>query len=421
MRIYIKTFGCAANQADSEIIAGLLVKAGYELTDSAEDADIVIVNTCIVKGRTETKVLKELERLKTLNKKIIVTGCMTQPKIYLERLRDFSVLGLYETPKIVDAVKEVIRGKKIYWISKEKKEKLCFPRLRKNPAIAVIVISSGCLGQCAYCIVKLAKGELFSYPEEAIIQEIKTALKEGCKEIWLTSQDCAAYGLDNNTNLVKLLEKIIKIEGKFWIRIGMSNPDNILKILDGLVKVYKDPKIYKFLHTPVQSGNNEILKLMKRKYKAEDFKKIISKFRKEIPNITISTDLICGFPRETEEQFQNSLDLINWLKPDVLNLNMFWARPGTLAAQMKQLKSGIGRERTREIAKIFEKIALEKNKEYIGKEIEILIDEKGSKGGFVGRNQFYKPIVVKKAKLGEFKNIKITDATKDYLIGDVSS
>ena len=420
MNIHITTFGCSANQADSEIMAGLLDKAGYHLVDSPKEADLVIVNSCIVKGKTETHVFKEINKLKKLKKKTIVAGCMPQTKVYANRLKDVSVLGVFETDRIVEAVKAVLSGKKISWLSTKKKEKLCFPRLRKNPAIAVVVISSGCLGHCSYCLVKLAKGELFSYPENSIIQEIKTALKEGCKEIWLTSQDCAAYGQDIGTNFVNLLKKICAIEGEFFVRIGMSNPDNILKNLNQLVELYKNHKIFKFLHIPIQSGNDEILKLMNRKYKVADFKKIISKFREEIPDITISTDLICGFPTETDKRFHDSLDLIKWLKPDVLNLNMFWPRPGTLAAKMQQLKPGIGRERTRIVTNAFEKIALKKNKSWIGWQDRVLVDEKGTKGGFVARNLTYKPIIInEKAKLKSIIRVRITDATKDYLVGKI--
>jgi len=419
MNINILTFGCSANQADSEIMAGLLTKAGYELVESAESADLVIVNSCVVKGKTETHVFKEICRLKKLKKKIIVAGCMPQTKIYTSKLKDVSVLGVYETERVVDAVKAVLSGKKISWLSTKKKEKLCFPRLRKNPAIAVVVISSGCLGHCTYCIVKLAKGELFSYPENMIINEIKTALKEGCKEIWLTSQDCAAYGLDTGTSLVSLLETVVALDGDFFVRVGMSNPNHLIKNLDKLIELYKNPKVFKFLHIPVQSGNNEILKLMNRKYTVEDFRTIITKFRKAIPTITISTDLICGFPSETEKQFEDSLEIIKWLEPDVLNLNMFWPRPGTPAAKMKQLKPGTGRERTRKIAEVFEKILLRKNEAWVGWKGRILIDEIGKKGGFVGRNFAYKPIVIKKAKLGELIKVKIVDSTIDYLSGQL--
>lgn len=418
MKVHIETFGCSANQADSEIMAGILVKAGYTIVDGPDKADIVVVNSCVVKGKTETHVFKEIEHLRKLGKKFIVAGCLPQTKVYADKLKDVSVLGVFETERVVDAVKAVLGGKKISWLGNEKKEKPCFPRLRKNPIIAVVVISSGCQGHCTFCLVKLAKGELFSYSEDAIIHEVKTALEEGCREIWLTSQDCAAYGLDTDTSFTNLLEKVLEIDGKFLVRIGMSNPNNILKNLDKLIKLYKNPKVFKFLHIPIQSGNDEILKLMNRKYKIADFKKIITSFRKEIPEITISTDIICGFPSETESQFNNSLELIKWLKPDVLNLNMFWPRPGTSAAKMQQLKPGTGRERTRIMTDVSDALSLEKNKSLVGQTFTVLVDERGGKGGFVARSLSYKPIIIPgNAKLGEFSKIKTVDATKDYVIG----
>jgi len=418
MKVHIETFGCSANQADSEIMAGILVKAGHNIVSSPDKADIVIVNSCVVKGKTETHVFKEINVLRKLKKKFIIAGCLPQTKIYADRLKGVSVLGVFETDRIVEAVKSVLAGKKISWLGCGKKEKPCFPRLRKNPVIAVVVISSGCQGHCTYCLVKLAKGELFSYSEAAIIQEIKNAIEEGCKEIWLTSQDCTAYGLDTGTDFVELLDKVLKLGGEFFVRIGMSNPDGILKNLHNLIELYKSPNMFKFLHIPVQSGNDEILKLMNRRYKAADFKKIITAFREEIPEITISTDIICGFPSETEEQFNDSLEMVKWLKPDVLNLNMFWPRPGTPAAKMRQLKPGIGRERTRIMTDVFDKIVLEKNKNLVGNSATALVDEKGRKGGFVARCIRYKPIIFAgRAKLGDFVKLKITGATRDYLIG----
>ncbi len=157
---------------------------------------------------------------------------------------------------------------------------------------------------------------------------------------------------------------------------------------------------------------------MNRFYAAEQFKTIVKEFRKHIPNITISTDIICGFPTETENDFEKTIRLIKWLQPDVINISQFWPRPGTKAAEMKQLPGGIKKERSRKLTKLYQEIALEKNKKWIGWQGKVLVDEIGSKGGFVGRNESYKPIVVKKAKLGEIVKVKIANATKNYLIGE---
>jgi MiaB/RimO family radical SAM methylthiotransferase len=246
-------------------------------------------------------------------------------------------------------------------------------------------------------------------------------LADGCKEIWLTSQDCAAYGLDANTNLSKLLEKICKIPGDFHIRVGMGNPNHIIKILPELIEAYKNKKVFKFLHIPIQSGNDRVLKLMNRFYTVGDFKKIVKEFRKQITNLTLITDIICGFPTETEKEFEDSVKLITWLQPDAINVSMFWPRPGTIAEKMKQLSGEIKKKRSREMTKLYHSVALDVNKKLVGKKFKVLVDEIGKKGGFVARNESYKPIVLKesKLKLGDSPQVRIISATKNYLIGEI--
>jgi len=260
-KIFIKTFGCSANYNNSEIMAGLLIEAGYSITKKAEKKDLI----------------REIA-----------------PKA--------SLVGIHHVKNIAEVVEKIIANKTVEKIGKRNEIKLNCPELRKNPIIQIVQISEGCNGICSYCIVKLAKGKLFSYPEKEIVKQIELGIKHGCKEIWLTSQDTAAYGQDIKADLVSLLRKIVLIKGDFKVRVGMMDPNNLVLILGDLIKVMKSDKIFKFLHIPVQSGNDEILKKMKRPYTINDLKKIIKKLRKEIPEITISTDIICGFPSETEEE-----------------------------------------------------------------------------------------------------------------------
>lgn len=425
MRVYIKTFGCSANKSDSEVMAGLLTQAGHKIVSSVKNADLVIINSCGVKGRAEVDFFREVEAARKLKKKIIACGCVPSGNKSLveTKLKGISIVDINSIHRIAEAAEQTLSGKCIVLFGDNKIEKICLPRQRLNKIIAIVPISEGCVGACAYCFTKLAKGNLLSYSEEAILKEVRTALAEGCKEIWLTSQDCAAYGLDiGNTNLAKLLEKICAIPGDFYIRVGMGNPNHILKILPELIETYKNKKVFKFLHIPVQSGNNRILKLMNRFYTVEDFKKSVLEFRKQIKNLTISTDIICGFPTETDKEFEDSLDLIKWLEPDVINLSMFWPRPGTAAAGMPQLIGEVKKERSRKLTKLYEELALRINKKLVGREFEVLVDEKGSKGGFVARNLSYKPVVLKneKLKLGSFHRVKIINAAKNYLFANTS-
>lgn len=424
MNIYIETFGCSANQAETEIMTGLLTRAGINIVNNAKDADIVIINTCSVKSTTEQKIfhkIKEIEKTKN----IIIAGCM--PESEYEKLRnitDASLVSTHHIKDIASAVEKVADGKHIELIGKKRTEKICLPRIRKNKTINIVPISSGCLSACAYCSTKLAKGELFSYSKGKIIEEISSAKANGFKEFWITAQDCGCYGFDNSENLADLLNNITGVvKGKYFLRAGMLNPRHVLTFLPQLIEAYKNEHVFKFLHLPVQSGSNKILELMGRGYTADEFRKIINEFRKEIPEITVWTDVIVGFPGESDSDFQETISLIKEIKPDFVNISAFGVRPGTKAAKMKQINTETKKKRTREMTEIVDNICLEANKKWLGKECEIIIDEyKPEKQNFIGRNIAYKPIVIKNAKnikIGNIIKVTITDAEKTHLNGKI--
>jgi MiaB-like tRNA modifying enzyme len=425
-KIYIETYGCSSNQADSEALSGLLSRRGFRIVDDVNKSDINIILTCIVKTPTSDRMAYRIERLARLNKPLVVTGCM--PEVEYERIKsisqDASLISTNHMTEIPQAITEIMNGQKIEMIGKKREIKVCLPKIRKNPLINITQICSGCRSSCAYCCVRLAKGSLFSYPKDMITEDIKKSLKDGCKEIWITSQDCSCYGLDIETDLAKLLDEIVKIKGRFLIRVGMMNPKNTMPILKDMINVYKNPNIYKFAHIPVQSGSDKILKSMNRGYTLNQFKKIISQFRKQIPDITLSTDVIAGFPGETEKDFQKTINLLNEIKPDIVNISKFGARPGTKAAKMKQVNNKIIKERSVKIGKIVKKISEEKNKKWIGWKGEIFVNEFGKESGqFIGRNLFYKPVLVcsKTNLFGKFANVKITGSKQTHLIGELAT
>jgi len=421
VKIYFRTLGCSINFSETELMKGLLSKHEFELVNEPSDAFVIIVNICTVKGNSNA--LKTIRKLyeEFPKKKYIIAGCITKniiPKIR-EFLPEFSMVSTHNIKEIISVVEETINDNPIEVLAKNKDEKINLPKVRKNKIIGIIPISSGCLGYCAYCSVKMIKGNLQSYPIETIIKEIKTSLDDGCKEIWLTSQDTGAYGKDINSSLVELLKKIVEIDAHFMIRIGMMNPNHAVEMLDELVEIYKNQKIFKFLHIPVQSGNNEVLKLMKRKYFAGDFKKIVNKFRENLEYVTISTDIICGFPTETKEQFQDSLNLIEEIKPDVLNISRYIKRKGTEAAKLPQLQGEEIKRRSRLLTSVFSWLGYGVNKKYMKWTGFILIDEKGKNNTFMGRNFAYKPIVVQgNFKIGDKVKVKIIDMTRHYLVGE---
>lgn len=419
LRVRIETYGCSMNKAASEVAAGLLSEKGYEISDD-DSSDAVVINTCTVKSPTETKIIRRLESLSKENKTVVVAGCLpgTCPGL-AERFPGFSFVGT-NVLDIPDALDAAIKGRRIVKIGSSG----CDPghrRKRDNPVIGVVPISQGCLGNCSYCLVKKARGNLVSFPADGIVKDVKCALLEGVREIWLTSQDCGCYGMDTGTTLPDLMRRVSSLDGEYMIRVGMMNPNHALTFLDELIEAYKDPKVYKFLHIPVQSGDDMVLKDMNRFYKVDDFKKIIEEFRKEIPEITISTDVIAGFPTEDDSAFQRTLDLIEETRPDVLNISRFWLRPGTKAADMKQLHGRVTNQRSRKVAELFARIAPEKNKSWVGWTGKALVSEKGKRGDFCARNYAYKPIILKDKRdiVGRTLNVRITDATKNDLRGEI--
>jgi len=257
MKINIKTYGCSANTSDSEVMAGCLTKAGYELTKHEAEADLLIFNTCAVKGPTENRIIEAIKQTPK-SKKIIITGCL--PKISYERIinetRFDAVTGPSIGEDIVEIIKRATNGEKIVdlqALEEKTKPKLTLPRINTNPVISVLPINYGCLGSCAYCCVVFARGKLRSYNIEEIVERVHADLAVGIKEFWITSQDTACYGRDIGTNLAKLLHALSDIEGDFKIRVGMMTPNMVTDMQTDLIEAYKSSKIFKFLHFPVQS------------------------------------------------------------------------------------------------------------------------------------------------------------------------
>ena len=421
--VHFITQGCSSNSRESEIMMGLLDNSGFDVVKSENESDVNVVNICTVKG--DTTALREIRRLRKEfpKKKIIVAGCITEsivPKIK-QLDNNISLVNTHNFGRISSVVENSLNGTVSELLDKKYELKVNLPSIRKNPLIGIVPILNGCNYFCTFCSTKLVKGRLFSYPMDAIRQDVKEHLKFGCKEIWVTSNDTGAYMVEQGgkQKLVELLEQVLSIPIDFKLRLGMMNPSNTIPILDDLINVYKHPKMFKFLHIPLQSGNNKILGLMNRRYTAEDFIKVVDAFRKEIHEITISTDIIVGFPSETEEQFEDSLNIIRRIKPDVLNLSRFAVREGTIAAKMKLLPTNVLKQRSRIMSALFREIALENNKKWLGWKGKILIDEIGKYDSWIGRNYCYKPVVVKSDfKLGDEIDVKIVDVTSFDLRGD---
>jgi len=342
MKIHIITYGCAANRAESEIMAGLLKQAGHSLV-SEKEAEIMVLNTCAVKQVTEQKILDKIAQIK---KPVVVAGCLSE--VYGKKIRErnpnTALLGTHHLAEIAEVVESVAKGTYPILTGILNTEKLGHPRIRSKAGTAIIEIADGCLGNCSYCATRLAKGPLFSYSPDSVIREVCCSLVQGCDRVWLTAQDTAAYGKDIGMSLPGLLKRLP--EGSYQVRIGMMNPNTVLPILDRLLEAYRDKKVWKFLHLPLQSGSNEILKSMNRPYTTEQFEEIVDAFREEFPDIKIWTDVIVGYPGETDAQFRETLAFVKKMKFDKVNISRFAKRDKTEAAKLKQLSTETVKERT---------------------------------------------------------------------------
>ena len=424
LQVFVRNFGCSANTADGEVLAGCLAHAGFQIATSELEADVLIYNTCAVKGPTENRIINAIKHAPK-GKKLIVAGCL--PMISFERLmREVpfdGAIGPSVGNKIVDVVSRVLAGEKFVELSNLNcKPELDLPRTKFNPIISIIPVNFGCLGSCAYCCVIYARGHLRSYNIKEVTNRVESDFAMGTKEFWITSQDTAAYGRDIGTNLADLLESISSLAGDFRVRVGMMTPNLATDMENRLINVFDSPKIFKFLHFPVQSGDDTVLQNMRRFYTTAEFKGIVDTFRAEFPYLTLATDVIVGFPGETAEAFENTLKLLEDVKPDIVNVSKFFPRPKTAAAKIQDglVERDEIKRRSTVAAELAKRISFERNKRWVDWVGEVLVDEKGKvEGSWVGRNFAYKPIAIKSTDnlLGKTFKVKVIEASTTYLKG----
>ena len=424
---YAESYGCSSNTFDFQVILGILTECGFQIVDNVEKARLIIINTCGVKKATEDRMLSRIKELSKTGNPLIITGCL--PKIALDKIikaapKFAAVLDPYSVDKISEAAYAVVKGGGglIYFSERgeELDKKLLRGRVRLNPFIDVIQVAEGCLGCCSYCCTRFARGRLHSYPPDLILRELSHSVAEGALEIHLSSQDLGAYGLDIGTGLIELLKGIVKIPGKFKVRLGMLNPQHALRMVDELAGILSNPKFFKFIHIPVQSGSDRVLNDMKRPYSRAEFVELVSKLRDKVDDITIATDIIVGFPTETNKDFKDTLSLIREVNPDIVHISKYYHRPGTYASKVwKELKPQIVSERAKITSKICGEISLKSNLKLVGKEIGVYIVDTGSKGGLIGRTDNYKKVVLEdglgRVKPGDNVRLKIVNANSRYL------
>lgn len=414
-KVWVEAYGCSASIADSEMISGLLKGAGYEIASKQSEGALNLIVTCSVKDTTEHRMVSRIKAMSESGKPLIVAGCLPKAdRAKVESLNSSaSLLGPHSIENASRVVGSALAGNRLVVLEDSENDKINIPRVRLNPVVSMVEIASGCMSECTFCQTKIAKGWLRSYRVGDITRQIRADVEAGCKEVWLTSTDNGCYGKDMDTDLVELLNACCSIEGDFKIRVGMMNPMYMPGMLDKMVRAFhENSKLFKFLHIPVESGNDRILRKMKRGHTSRTFLDAVQAFRSKIPEMTISTDIIVGFPSETEDDFKETLDLVERATPDIVNLSRYGARPGTESAKWKGIRvsSQVAKERSERMQSVVRNIARRRNSLWQNWQGEITVDELGKIAQ--GRNFAYKPVVLSNAdqiSLGDRKRVQVHD------------
>jgi len=413
--------GCAANFGDGERIARILTarenaQITFELPENlpGNAPDAIYLNVCTVKGNAGALKLlrKALETFPEVP--IHITGCA--PKDFREEARKI-------TDKIAfTSLEEIAHQQKTDW----QPIKTAPGTLRESPYIGIVNIEEGCLDACAFCSTHLVKGRLRSYAPEGIVEQVKRLVDDGCTEIQLTGQDCACYGFDIGTDLATLTQSILAhVPGDYRMRLGMGNPRHMMQYAESLFECFQDERLYKFIHIPVQSGSDSVLRAMNRRHTASDFRRLAEEFNTRFPLATLSTDLIVGFPGESEQDFEATLQLLRDTRPTVANITRFVARPGTAAARMEadaalRVPDSVKHERSAVLAAAFQEIAQQNNAAWIGHECRVTAEKAGHRSGTsIARNEAYRPVALAgDIPAGKTLQVRITGAEPFALLGE---
>jgi len=419
---YLETYGCSLNKADSDLIVGRLSGIGAEQTEDIESADFIVLNTCGVKEPTEDRIVYRLKELGSQSIPVIVAGCL--PRISLERIQRAipgfaALLGPQSIETLGNVVTRVLKGERgIIHLDSDYESKLQFFEGPPDSVICTIPICEGCLGSCAYCAVRFARGSVRSYSISEIHSVVQRCVHLGYGEIRLTSQDAGVFGHDTGENLVELLRNLDQIKGSHRFRLGMFNPNLVLDTIDDLIAVMESDRFFKFFHVPLQTGSDSLLTAMEREYTVADWVEIVSKIRAKIPRATIATDIIVGFPGELASDFEDTVNLLQRMRPEVVNISKYGDRPGTAASRANnKVDTSVKKDRSRKLSSIVSDLVMDLNASWVGWTGEVIATEAGPKGGIVCRNFAYKPIILRnEVTLGSTFSVEIISSERTYLL-----
>ena len=402
MSIWFEGYGCTANQGETIEMRDRANELGHRIASNPEIAETIVLGTCTVLESTQNKMEKRISELMDQGKNVIVSGCMAtaDSKVLGEKFPEAPLVS----PGDLEGLGDLIgRGG-------------CKPEKFDSPLAAILPISSGCLGRCTYCATVRARGRVTSRSVNDIFFKAQYAIDSGSKEILLTSQDNGAFGADSNSSLEFLLRELSHLEGDFRLRVGMLNPMLVSGRSEAMAEAWADSRIYKFMHLPIQSGSQKILDSMVRDHTLDEFWEVVNVFRKHYPEMMIITDIITGFPGETDQDHQDTVDLLNALSPDLVNVTRFSPRKGTPASKYKRVNGRIVKKRSRELTSLRKKLGAKSFKRFVGKQISILTVENQKKGSTLCRDDNYRPVILKKElPLGEFHDVRITDSEYGFM------
>ena len=419
MKVAVYTLGCKVNIYESEYVISLLKNNNYEIVDFSDKADIYIINTCTVTNESDRKDRKIINQARKNNKNAIIVamGCYSQ--VSPDTIDADIIIGNKDKSNIIEIIEEYLTNKnkikRIYDLKKTTFEKMFINKF-ENHTRAFVKIQDGCNAFCSYCIIPYARGSIRSKDEQETINEITNLVNNGYKEIVLTGIHTGRYGIEKNTSLEELLKKLVNIPNIFRIRLSSIE---INEITDGIIKLIKNNQVMaKHLHIPLQSGSDKILKLMNRKYDLDYFIKKIELIRKEIPDISITTDLIVGFPGETEDDFNDTISTLEKIKFTKIHTFPYSKRVGTPASVMpNQIPGNIKKERVHKVLELSDKYELEFYKNNLNKTYEV-VTELRKNNICIGHTSNYIPVIIEEKLENEIVNIKINNIlTKEEVYG----
>ena len=400
MKIYFESYGCTLEKSESSLYLNkLLMDKNNTLVSDPNKADLSIIGTCVVIKHTEDKMIRRIADLSSKSKRVKVLGCLSTVNGNTLEGENIEVIKPHE-------FRDFYRGS--------------LDDIEINSGVYDgIPINQGCTGSCNFCISHIARGKLLSRPPEKIVRQIEMELDRGIQEIRISSLDTAAYGKDLGIDLADLINSIVSINRKFKLRVGMMEPRNTHDILEKLIKSYQNDKVFKFLHLPVQSADNNVLSAMNREYTIEEASRVFNEFKKSFPDMVLSTDIILGYYKDSEESFERTYKFIQDLKPDIINITRFSPRPYTKDFDKQPLNSNTLKSWSNQLIKLHEDIISKKFERFIGREENVLITETGKNGTSIGRDLNYRPVVLS-GSYRKYENVKckIVSFGNNYLIGD---